>query len=263
MRSVREEANNWFVEVGFLYVINCESGSGFICVDETSLEADTLLMNPSAINLSRGISANKSMTEKHINESDTEEMIQMYSLKQIRNQYLCGDCGEILRQIDDNTFDLIITSPPYADARTTTYGGIHPDNYVEWFLPKAKEFLRVLNPTGTFILNIKERVMNGERHTYVIDLIKAMKQQGWFWTEEFIWHKKNTHPGKWPNRFRDVWERCLQFKWTFINYFGNSRSFFTLLEKWSNNCHIIVHQFVSVCERERWFCVVTLSSLQL
>src|SRR5699024_1168547 len=36
-------------------------------------------------------------------------------------------------------------------------------------------------------------------------------KQGWLWTEEFIWHKKNSFPGKWPNRFRDSWERCLQF----------------------------------------------------
>lgn len=39
----------------------------------------------------------------------------------------------------------------------------------------------------------------------------ALRQQGWLWTEEFIWHKKNSYPGKWPNRFRDSWERCLQF----------------------------------------------------
>ncbi|MDI6777978.1 MAG: site-specific DNA-methyltransferase [Patescibacteria group bacterium] len=110
-----------------------------------------------------------------------------------------------------NSIDLIITSPPYADQRKNTYGGIHPDKYVEWFLPITKELLRVLKPTGTFILNIKEKVSNGERHTYSLDLIIAMKKQGWLWTEEFIWHKKNCYPGKWPNRFRDAWERLLQF----------------------------------------------------
>ena len=70
---------------------------------------------------------------------------------------------------------------------------------------------RVLKSDGTFILNIKEKVVRGERHTYVLELILALKQQGWLWTEEFIWHKKNCYPGKWPNRFRDSWERCLQF----------------------------------------------------
>ncbi|MDP2278603.1 MAG: site-specific DNA-methyltransferase, partial [Nitrospirota bacterium] len=45
----------------------------------------------------------------------------------------------------------------------------------------------------------------------VIELILEMRKQGWFWTEEFMWHKKNCYPGKWPNRFRDSWERLLQF----------------------------------------------------
>ncbi len=91
------------------------------------------------------------------------------------------------------------------------YGGVHPDHYVEWFLPIAAELRRVLKPQGSFILNIKERVVNGERHTYVLELILEMRKQGWLWTEEYCWHKKNCYPGKWPNRFRDAWERCLHF----------------------------------------------------
>jgi DNA modification methylase len=125
-----------------------------------------------------------------------------------------GDCLEVLREYPDNYFDLIITSPPYADCRAKLYGGASPENYVEWFMPRAKQLFRVLKPTGTFILNIKEKVVNGERHTYVIELILELRRQGWLWTEEFIWHKKNSHPGKWPNRFRDAWERCLQFNKT-------------------------------------------------
>jgi len=124
---------------------------------------------------------------------------------------ILGSCPDKLRELDDNFFDLIFTSPPYADQRKHTYGGIHPDKYVEWFLPISYELLRVLKPTGTFILNIKERVVDGERHTYVLELILAMRKQGWLWTEEFMWHKKNCYPGKWNNRFRDSWERLLQF----------------------------------------------------
>ncbi len=122
-----------------------------------------------------------------------------------------GDCRDILKDIPDNSVDLIITSPPYADQRKSTYGGIETNKYVEWFIPISEELLRVLKPTGTFILNIKEKVVNGERSTYVMELILKMRSQGWLWTEEFIWHKKNSYPGKWPNRFRDAWERILQF----------------------------------------------------
>jgi site-specific DNA-methyltransferase (adenine-specific)/site-specific DNA-methyltransferase (cytosine-N4-specific) len=124
---------------------------------------------------------------------------------------LLGDCQEVLKSINSSSVDLIITSPPYADQRKNTYGGITPDKYVEWFLPISQELLRVLKPTGTFILNIKEKVVDGERSTYVMELILEMRKQGWLWTEEFIWHKKNCYPGKWSNRFRDAWERLLQF----------------------------------------------------
>jgi len=129
----------------------------------------------------------------------------------IKTEILTGDCLQLLPDFPDDFFNLIVTSPPYVDRRNKTYGGIKPDEYVEWFLPRSAEFLRVLKPDGTFILNIKEKAINGERHTYVIELILEMKRQGWLWTEEFIWHKKNCYPGKWPNRFRDAWERCLQF----------------------------------------------------
>ena len=127
------------------------------------------------------------------------------------DRIILGDCEVVLEGIPDNSVDLIFTSPPYADQRRHTYGGVSPSEYVNWFLPKTEQFLRVLKPTGTFVLNIKERVVNGERHTYVLELILKMREQGWLWTEEFMWHKKNSYPGKWPNRFRDSWERLLQF----------------------------------------------------
>jgi site-specific DNA-methyltransferase (adenine-specific) len=145
-------------------------------------------------------------------KTQTIEKINLFSQKDGRKaDIILGDCLDALKKMKSNSIDLIVTSPPYADQRKNTYGGIHPDKYVEWFLPIAKELLRVLKPTGTFILNIKEKVSDGERHTYTMDLVIAMKKQGWLWTEEFIWHKKNCYPGKWPNRFRDAWERLLQF----------------------------------------------------
>jgi site-specific DNA-methyltransferase (adenine-specific)/site-specific DNA-methyltransferase (cytosine-N4-specific) len=131
----------------------------------------------------------------------------MIELNKIYNE----DCLVTLSKMEDNSVDLIVTSPPYADRRKSTYGGIHPDNYVEWFLTISNEIKRVLKPSGSFILNIKENVVDGERHTYVLELIIEMRKQGWLWTEEYMWHKKNSFPGFWPNRLRDGWERLLHF----------------------------------------------------
>src|SRR5882762_7619886 len=57
----------------------------------------------------------------------------------ITTEWLIGDCAKLLRTVPENSIDLIFTSPPYADQRKDTYGGIAPDKYVEWFLPISKE----------------------------------------------------------------------------------------------------------------------------
>ena len=67
---------------------------------------------------------------------------------------ILGDCREKLQDVESDSVDLIFTSPPYADQRRNTYGGIHPDDYGAWFLPISEQLLRVLSPQGTFILNI-------------------------------------------------------------------------------------------------------------
>lgn len=122
-----------------------------------------------------------------------------------------GDCAQVLESFPQDSVNLIFTSPPYAEARKKNYGGIHPDEYVAWFLERSSQMQRVLHPRGSFVLNIKESVVNGERHTYVLELILELRKQGWRWTDEYMWHKKNSYPGKWPNRFRDGWERLLHF----------------------------------------------------
>ena len=122
------------------------------------------------------------------------------------------DCINILKKIPDNSIDLIVTSPPYAGKRgTNQVEKISIKDYVKWFLPISLGLLRILKPTGSFVLNIKEPAVKHERSTYVIELILRMREQGWYWTEEYIWRKNTSFPGKWSNRFRDGWERCLHF----------------------------------------------------
>lgn len=127
------------------------------------------------------------------------------------HRVMIGDCLDRLAELPGDSVDLIVTSPPYADQRKNTYGGIAPDEYVAWFMPRADGMRRALKPSGSLILNIKERIVDGERSTYVLELILAMRRNGWLWTEEYVWHKKNAMPGKWAARFRDSWERLLHF----------------------------------------------------
>src|SRR5208337_3770121 len=66
----------------------------------------------------------------------------------------CGDTLNLIKNIPDNSIDLIVTSPPYGLRKKKEYGNADPEAYVRWFLPFATEFHRVLKPTGSFVLNI-------------------------------------------------------------------------------------------------------------
>lgn len=118
-----------------------------------------------------------------------------------------GDSREVLPEFKEQV-DLIVTSPPYADARKKHYDSVHPDDFVEWFMTFHEPFYAALKPTGSLIINIKDKVVNGVRHRYVWRMIEALSDRGWLAIEDYIWHKTNPMPGYWPNRLRDGWEYC-------------------------------------------------------
>src|SRR2546421_2108369 len=66
-----------------------------------------------------------------------------------------GGCLELLRDRADDSFDLIFTSPPYADRRAENYGGGKPGKNVELFLPRAALFLPGLQPARSLLLKNK------------------------------------------------------------------------------------------------------------
>lgn len=124
---------------------------------------------------------------------------------------LLGDCLEVLSALTEESFDLIFTSPPYAERRKKAYGGIPEEQYVEWFLPIAQELYRVLKPTGSFFLNIKPHTKDGERSLYVFDLVKAIKQNvGFRFVDELCWIK-NPFPGELKGRFKNAFEPVYHF----------------------------------------------------
>ena len=123
-----------------------------------------------------------------------------------------GDSRGVMRTMDTDSVDLIVTSPPYAEQRADHYASVAASEYVEWFDPFAREMLRIVKPHGSLVLNIKEHVSDGERNTYVLELILHLKQVvGWCWIDEYVWVKPNPWPGRWPTRFKDGWERLLHF----------------------------------------------------
>lgn len=129
-----------------------------------------------------------------------------------------GDAHKWLPALPESSVDLFFTSPPYANLRD--YSRIDPDHYAEWFLPFGEAMLQALKPTGSFILNIKDRVVNGERHPYVFELVLALRRTGWRWIETYIWVKPNAIPGRFGTRTKDSWE--------YVFWFAKAKPYFDL-----------------------------------
>ncbi len=118
-----------------------------------------------------------------------------------------GDSREQLQSFV-GVVDLIVTSPPYADARSKHYDSVHPDQFVDWFLTFHEPFFNALKPEGSLVINIKDKVVDGVRHRYVWRMIEALCDRGWLAIDDYIWHKTNPMPGAWPTRLSDGWEYC-------------------------------------------------------
>ena len=120
---------------------------------------------------------------------------------------LNGDSRNQLKHFAKN-IDLIVTSPPYADARKKHYDSIHPDHFADWFMTFHEYFWNALKDTGSLVINIKDKVVDGRRHRFVWETILRLEKEGWFCIDDYIWHKTNPMPGYWPTRLRDGWEYC-------------------------------------------------------
>ena len=157
---------------------------------------------------------------KHRKTSNTKTSpIHQFSLKGATCGIICDDSRTALLDLKENV-DLIVTSPPYADARRNHYDSVHPDDFAEWFMTFHEPFFDVLKPTGSLVINIKDKVVKGVRHRYVWHVIERLSESGWFAIDDYIWHKTNPMPGSWPNRLRDGWEYCFHLAKSTRPYFN-------------------------------------------
>lgn len=122
-----------------------------------------------------------------------------------------GDCLDVLRSIETSSINLIMSSPPYADRRKHSYGGIPAKHYVGWFLPIADELWRVLKPDGNFVLNLCPHTEDGQEAKYVDDLKYHLRRKGWVLLDTYCWAKPNGMPGRCVNKLKKGWEPLFHF----------------------------------------------------
>lgn len=116
----------------------------------------------------------------------------------------CGDSLEFMQSLPEGHADLVITSPPYALHFKKEYGNADQREYVEWFLPFARQIKRILKADGSFVLNVGGVWTPGAplRSLYHYRLLLALCDDvGFNLCQEFFWHNpaKMPAPAEWVN----------------------------------------------------------------
>lgn len=143
------------------------------------------------------------------------------------DKFICGDCESEMKNIPSESIDFVFTSPPYAD-QIKDYGNktkrIKTDEYVEWFLPKAKEIYRILKKEGSFVLNISDKLSGAYQDLFVLRLVLALCDEvGFHLVRDYIWYNPATPPNVFSRgtmgRTKKSHEYCYWFckgdSWTF------------------------------------------------
>jgi len=108
------------------------------------------------------------------------------------NKFLEGSCFDLINQLPDESIDLIVTSPPYADIKS--YGGninvLHPDNYNDWIIPLMCDAYRVLKPSGSFVVNIGDKIHKKHRHTYALEYpVRVIRETELSLYDRYFWKR--------------------------------------------------------------------------
>lgn len=122
-----------------------------------------------------------------------------------------GDSLVLLRQLEDNSVDLVITSPPYALQRQKEYGNLVDHEYEEWLVEFAEEVYRILRPTGSFVIDLGGAYLKKRpvRSLYNFRLLIRMCEEiGFRLAEEFFWY----NPSKLPSPIEWVNKRKIRVK---------------------------------------------------
>lgn len=117
----------------------------------------------------------------------------------------CGDSSALLKQLlPDESTDLIMTSPPFGLVRKKDYGNEDADRYVAWFEQFAAEFVRVLKPRGSLVIDIGAAWKKGlpVKSIYQYELlIMLCRKFGFHLAQDFFWWNpaKLPTPAEWVN----------------------------------------------------------------
>ena len=141
-----------------------------------------------------------------------EQLAENVAFTTSRGAVVVGDCLQVLRRLPCDSIDLVITSPPYDGQPKYGDGERYSRSWFEgYFLDVTREILRVLKPSGSFVLNYRSRRQGSERGTLQYELVFWLRDQGFKFAEDFIWGKPSPPPGRYSRYLKDAVEYCFHF----------------------------------------------------
>lgn len=118
---------------------------------------------------------------------------------------ICGDSRILLSQMDDESIDLVVTSPPFALQRKKEYGNEEQEAYVDWLCEFASLVYKKLKATGSFVIDIGGAYEKGSPNYSLYQfkaLIKMCDDIGFKLAQPFYWHNPSALPApiEWVNK---------------------------------------------------------------
>lgn len=131
-----------------------------------------------------------------------------------------GDSLELLERLEDDSVNLVCTSPPFALTRQKEYGNEPEDQYVAWFRKFADLVMAKLADDGSFVVDLGGSWLPGSptRSLYQYRLlIEMVDHAGFRLAEDFYWFNRAKLPGprQWVNIDRARVKDAVNLIWWF------------------------------------------------
>lgn len=127
----------------------------------------------------------------------------MKTIEELKNTIICGDCLEVMKDIDSNSIDMVLTSPPYDNLRN--YNG-----YSFNFEEIAKELFRIIKDGGVVVWIVGDATINGSETGTSFKQALYFKEIGFNLHDTMI-YQKNSSPFPDNSRYNSIFEYMFIF----------------------------------------------------
>lgn len=132
-----------------------------------------------------------------------------------------GDSLKLIDTLEDNSIDLVMTSPPFGLLREKDYGNVSQEQYVDWLCQFGEKIFPKLKDSGSFVMDLGGAFTKGEPSYNLYQfrvLIKFCDDIGYKLAQPFYWFNTSALPApiEWVNKKKIRAKSAVNTVWWFI-----------------------------------------------